>query len=1176
MPVTAATIQEKERRLIELRRKIAVLRAAKEEIAKEQQSGVADSLTNQLLQGEVGVPQPASTAVDLVGAQTPSLEQPTGTTIDLLKRAGQSMATGPAGAIHPGMGSTLEFLMSPPEEATLQFGDKQLWGNAAKALAQFLPGLVELPRKALSPNFTDKVELLQEVETMLPNVRSDVRKSLGEILGPIYDAVAAPLGSEEAQGRLAQSGGMAPALSAIILSSPFASKAAKARAQQAKVVGEARQVPRVPQIPETGGIAPKAALPKPREPISQAPPVSREAPKAEVAKPPKAEIPAKSEEAVGLNKAEITEVRQRTGLDELPEIEQRKWEGVLGEAKKAKQDAAALELAQDVLRSKRQITDTEHAGMVLKRAALEKEYEGAVAEAAGFVDKGDRAAAGAARGRAETFLDQIDRLTEASDQAGRESARALSIRRMMVGKETYSLAKVMQRAKAAKGDKLTSKETARIEDLVKRVADRDKALGEAKAREADWIKERERLVADKVTTHERRVARVIRKKKSAQEKLVAEQVRLEKELAKMGLSMRMGLDPSMAFTLGKYAVNLIKQGANSLDTVAKQVKAKFPELTDSDIYEALASRDPKRQAKARREATKRVEELKKQATLLNQIEKAELGIFDPPKGKAPTSAEIRGLQKRLRDLRTQAYKSGMHPAQLERAVQKVNELQDQLANHHRAIRNGKRLESPELASARQKARDLKREMAVEDQLADLNEQLRTGEFVVHEKPKVRQLSPELERKQVELQRARHQVRTAIDDMAPWTLKRVGVETVNTLRTMKATADMSYTLRQGLVLAARHPVIAGKAAMKAFKSFFSEHAADKIDNVIRSADHHYIREKAGLQLTEIGGKLTRREEMFQSRFLEKIPVVKEVVKASERHMTTGLNLLRAGVFDYFLEKFPNATHAELKAWADWVNVATGRGNLGAAAGAANALSIVIFAPRFSISRVQTPYRLFTHWKQPRVRKEIAKNYMAMAGLGATTLALADLAGLEVGLDPRDPDWGKIRVGNTRIDIWGGFQQPMRVVTRIGLGVTDKAGLTGKDLTDQEKEIDPLELIGRFSAYKLAPSVTIPLELYKGRTVVGEPVSPPETALRAFVPLVYDDIREAYREAGLSRAALATGLGFFGIGVNTYEDSETRTRQKIRRLMREGDVGAAFQLKFQWNMKHPDKRIVKVKR
>ena len=888
--------------------------------------------------------------------------------------------------------------------------------------------------------------------------------------------------------------------------------------------------------------------------------------------PPKSSIPEppaiQPENVAGLSKADITEIRDRIGRSKLPEAERRRGTAVVDEAIKSKSSESALEVATEAMSTKRQVTDVEHAGMILKSISLEKEHTSALADAATMVDKGDIAGHAFARQRADAILDQLDVLTEGATFAKRETARALAFMGRKLDTDTYGIAKVMQRAKAAKGKKLTPEETTKIESLVKTIAERDKALQEATARETDLLKDRERLIADKVTAHEKRVASIVRHKKSTQEKLATEQAKLETELAKMGLMARMGLDPQMAFTLGKYAVTLIKQGANSLDAVAKQIRRKYPELTDSDIYEALATRDPRRQAKARTEAAKRVFELKRQASLLNQIEKAEIGIFNPPKnGKSPTPTAIKALQKRLRELRVQAYKSGMHPDQLARAVQRINELQDQLANHFRTVRKGKRLESPELATARQQMRDLQKEMRVEDQLTDLNEQLRTGEFVVHEKPKPRPITPEFERKQVELKRAQRLVGDAIADMQPWTPGRIATEVLNASRTALTTADMSAALRQGLILSAMNPKSGAKAFGRAFKATFSKFSAEKYDVAMRAHPNHYLREKSGLFLAEPGrSNLTRAEEMFQSNLVEQIPAVGEVVKASNRNMTTILNQLRVDAFDRFVELYPNATTAELKAWANVVNVFSGRGNLGSLGKAGKILPFIFFAPKFAASRIQSPFMWWRYWKLPRVRKEAAKVIVKFATLGATVLALAKWRGAEVETDVRSSDWGKIRIGDARYDIWGGIQQPMRLAFRIGL-----SGIDRLRTEDPVRNSDPFSLIGQFVSYKFAPPITLAHTLLTGKNIIGQKESITETTVNAMLPLVIQDIRDAWELEGPKKAAVAGTAAFFGLGVSTFKDSESATRRRIKALVGRGKDAEAIQLWKKHNSETKGRRI-----
>lgn len=877
---------------------------------------------------------------------------------------------------------------------------------------------------------------------------------------------------------------------------------------------------------------------------------------------------------IGLDKAEIERIRRDyPGIDELPEAQKRATLEVLGKAKQQGLDQTASELANSVIKSPRPITDVEYAGMTLRAAKLADEYAAKIKEASELIEKGEGEAATQARMDAEGIIRNLDDLTMASDLGGREVARALRIRQMRLNRESYTLASVMQKARAAKGKALSEKEAAKVELVVERHAELEKLYEDLKAKHEASLVENEKLIAEQVWKDT--VTKY--KRQSASKKSILEERRgIKKELLALGFRINelTGVTAEGSYLIGKLAVNYIKEGVQSLEQVVAKVTKDIPQITSRDVYQGLITKDPSYIKKVKSETTMRVERLKRQAKLLTDIEKAEQGIFEPVKEKQVQPQEIRQLQAKLRKLRSGLYKSGMESARLEKALQTINEIQAHLDNGLPIVKKQKSVASPELQAAREKINNLRTQLRVETELADLNKQLETGEFKVAPRIQTeRYLPPELEKAQVELQMARKDVRAAIEALAPMTTKKVLIEGVNTLRTLKATADFSGSLRQGLVLSASRPMSFAKSYGKSFQAFFSKLKAEQVDAALKGADHHWIREKSGLYMAplEKGAKLSLREEMFMARAIQRIPGIGHVVRASERHMVTFLNMMRTSAFDQFYRKYPNATRAELEAWANWVNVASGRGSLGSARQYANAMAVVMFAPRFTVSRFQTPYMMIKHFQEPRVRKMIAKDMAAVGGVAMTALALADMAGFEVGVDPMEPDFGKIMVGNTRIDIFAGFQQPMRLMTSMIIGGANKAGLTPEWYAEMNERFDPLEAIGRFAQYKLAPSMTVPLELYRGQSIVGEERDISSTMAHALVPMVYEDIWDAYKEAGFGRVALSGGLAFHGIGVNTYADSESKTRRDITKALAGNNFDQAMQTWVEWNMDNPDKKI-----
>jgi hypothetical protein len=427
-----------------------------------------------------------------------------------------------------------------------------------------------------------------------------------------------------------------------------------------------------------------------------------------------------------------------------------------------------------------------------------------------------------------------------------------------------------------------------------------------------------------------------------------------------------------------------------------------------------------------------------------------------------------------------------------------------------------------------------------DKIADLEEQIRTGNYKITSKEKATVKSKELADARIKLHQLQREARNNIHELRPRTMRDLAKEVITLPRSMLATMDMSYGLRQGLLPSLGHPVIAGKAWGKAFQATFSQNKADAADLDIKNHPQKAEFDKYGLHLSNIDSAISKREEFFASNLAEKIPGFGKVVMASERNMVTGLNMLRTGLMSDFLTKHPDASDEAKKAYAKYVNIATGRGDLGNLSGAAEELSLVFFAPRFALSRVQAPYMAVKNAvQQPELRGEMARQWGALLGTGMAIMGMAVAAGAEVGLDPDDSDFGKIIIqGNKRIDIWGGVQQPMRILAKTIKGIYEKT-------TTGETDIDPLSDIGSFLKYKLAPPALLAIELITGKDIVGREVQPIElgdtvlpeevrSVVENFIPLIIQSAAEAYKEGETipTTAALAIGEGL-GLSIGVYD-------------------------------------------
>jgi len=148
----------------------------------------------------------------------------------------------------------------------------------------------------------------------------------------------------------------------------------------------------------------------------------------------------------------------------------------------------------------------------------------------------------------------------------------------------------------------------------------------------------------------------------------------------------------------------------------------------------------------------------------------------------------------------------------------------------------------------------------------------------------------------------------------------------------------------------------------------------------------------------------------------------------------------------------------------------------------------------------------------------------------------LAGGDIEMDPRSADFGKIRIGNTRIDPLAGISQTIVLLSRLWTGETKTAA--GKVVPIRGEKVPygkgtAADVTARFLRTKLSPVPATALDIAAGENVVGEPVTPASVAEGLFAPMAIQDIYEAMKDQGVGRGAALGILAFFGMGLQTYE-------------------------------------------
>ena len=432
-----------------------------------------------------------------------------------------------------------------------------------------------------------------------------------------------------------------------------------------------------------------------------------------------------------------------------------------------------------------------------------------------------------------------------------------------------------------------------------------------------------------------------------------------------------------------------------------------------------------------------------------------------------------------------------------------------------------------------------------NRIADLERRLEEGDFAI--KPKRQYVfdpaALDLKFKLDKTIRSYHEALIS-DRLARRTLlQKIGGgigEVINLSRAIKTSFDLSAVLRQGAFVAFGHPLRAAKSIPDMFRALRSEKGQFAVEQEILQRPNYRLYEQSKLYLAEHGQKLSQMEEVYMSRWAEKIPGV----GASQRAYTTFLNKLRADSFDVMaanLSRTGKPTPVELNAIANYINVATGRGNLGMKENALVGLNSIFFAPRYVASRFQFLAGQPLYRGSTNTRTMIAKEYgRFLVGL-SVVYALGLSAGGTVETDPRSADFGKIKFGKTRIDPLAGLSQTTVFIGRLLSGETQTA--RGRIVPIRGDNVpygsgNSADVMARFLRSKLSPVVGTGVDILAGKDVIGEKVTIGGLPKKLLAPLALNDIYETMKEQGVPAGTAFGILSMFGMGLQTYDTKGIR--------------------------------------
>lgn len=383
-----------------------------------------------------------------------------------------------------------------------------------------------------------------------------------------------------------------------------------------------------------------------------------------------------------------------------------------------------------------------------------------------------------------------------------------------------------------------------------------------------------------------------------------------------------------------------------------------------------------------------------------------------------------------------------------------------------------------------------------------------------------------------------------------------VEFAKIPRALQATADLSAAFRQGVWFITRPEFWKNMPGLIrfAFDSKNFQEQMRQIENLESYRAQAELTAKDRLAITEIEGGLNSAEEAFvASKIVNKVPILGVISKGSERSYVGFLNMLRASMFESLYQNAKKTGALErnpelLGQIATYVNTGTGRGKIEDLPKIVRGLSQLLFSPRLQQSRFEllVPARFIK--ADPFIRNQYIRDLSANLALGTTILQIAKMNGAETGDDPTSADFGKIKVGNTRIDIWGGFQQPMVLFARMIYG-KKTSSVTGLETDIQRPFIDKgvptynqqtlLTLIGDFFNNKSSPETRYFLKTLNGfRDSQGNQLSVSTETVNLFAPLFIQSVIEVMEQDNPYLTAATAGLGVAGVNISTYGEQVPR--------------------------------------
>lgn len=371
---------------------------------------------------------------------------------------------------------------------------------------------------------------------------------------------------------------------------------------------------------------------------------------------------------------------------------------------------------------------------------------------------------------------------------------------------------------------------------------------------------------------------------------------------------------------------------------------------------------------------------------------------------------------------------------------------------------------------------------------------------------------------------------------------IAVNLLNLPRALMASTDFSAPFIQGWGMLSRPQFYSSFGKM--FQVAFSERKYKDLMADILTRPNADLYKKSGLRITKLSDKLSQREEVFMTNLLDKIPVM----KGSQRAYTGFLNKLRADTFDSLIRSAElkgediGKNSKVVKDIANTVNDFTGSGNIGKGDKYSNAVPVlnnVFFSPRkiSAMMNMFNPARYLDPKISSTARQAAFRNLIGSTAITATILGIASLNNdVEIEKDPTSSDFGKVKIGDTRLDFSGGNAGYLTLLSRL---ITGKTKSTNTELV---KELGKgfgvptrADISVKYFRNKLSPVASYFVDWAYGSNAIGEPFNADKDIANRLIPLSIKNSIEAFQNDP-DNALLGSTLNIFGVNANVYNNNE----------------------------------------